>query len=265
MRHRLNSIIDPFLTPSRARWVFILGIILFAMLGNAIYDLAFATLGSPLTILGITLLAFVVVPLINALLKRLGRRSLVTLGVQQRRGLVVPVSIGVLQGGATQAAIEYHYRGKDDNERPTGTLQYCWLLTSPDTPRKDPDKPVPLPPEGQASAWANAVYLRDKYTGLINIQIVQIDPNDPKNIFEKVEGILQEARRRGLGQNEVAVNFKPGTKETSVGMVLAATTLGYSVETTLPSQRDADGYRLAGSTSELVTFDLRPILHVEAE
>lgn len=265
MERRLNSIIDPLLTPDRARWVFIIGIFLFAVLGNAIYETLFEWLGSPVTIGLLAFLGLLIVLLANEVRKRLWRRRLVSLGIQPRVGLIVPVSQGVYKGSATEAAIQYHYRGKDDVERPVGILRHCWLLTSPDVPSKDPEGKVPQPPNEAVSAWVNADYVTKKYEGQIDCHIIQIDPNDPEDVFEKVENSLKEAERRGLKHDEVAINFKPGTKEITVGTVLAATASGYNVETMLPSKRDADGYRLAGSTSEFVMFDLRPKLDIDPD
>lgn len=266
MGNRFNTIVDPLLTPNRARWVFVAGIFLFALVGNAIYDVALNWLGSPLTIGLLAILALLLVLLANEGRKRLWKRKLVNVGLQPRRGLIVLVSWGVLRGGATESAIEYHYRGKENTERPTGTLQQCWLITSPDEKKqRKKDEPVLVPPNDPVSAWANANYLVQKYTGLIETHIVQVDPNDPIDVYEKVENALQEAMRRGLGRDDVAVNFKGGTKEMSVGMVLAATNMGYSVETTLPSEKDADGYRKSGSVSEPVLLDLRPVLQTEVE
>lgn len=268
MANRFNTVVDPLLTPNRARGVFVAGIFLFALLGNAIYDVALSYLGSPLTIGLLAILALLLVLLANEGRKRLWRRKLVNVGLQPRRGLIVLVSWGVLRGGATKSAIEYHYRGRGDKERPTGTLQQCWLITSPEEEKEksqSEDKPVQVPPDDPVSAWANANYLAQKYTGLIETHIVQVDPNDPIDVYEKVENALQEAQRRGLGRSDVAVNFKGGTKEMSVGMVLAATNMGYSVETTLPSEKDADGYRKSGSVSEPVLLDLRPVLQTEVE
>jgi len=265
VERRINRVIDPLLSPKRARWVFAVGIFLFAVLSNALYDVLLQAIGSPATIGGLSILAILLVVLANQGQEHLRRRKLVPVGPRPRRGLVVLVSQGVLRGSVTEMAIHYHYRGEGD-ERPTGTLQHCWLLTSPDAPvKKEPDKPNPMPPGDQVSAWTNANYLAQKYAGLVDMHIVQVDFNDPVDGFEKVEDVLAEARRRGLGRDEMAVNFKGGTKEVSVGMVLAATTQGYYVETLLPSARDADGYRLVGSKSEPVVLDLRPILPSEVE
>jgi len=266
VERRVNRIIDPLLSPRRARWVFAAGIFLFAVLSNALYDVLLLRLGSPATISALSILAIVLVLLANQGQEHLRRRKLVPVGPRPRRGLIVLVSQGVLRGSVTEMAIHYHHRGEGDNERPTGTLQHCWLLTSPDTQvKKEPDKPTPTPPEGQVSAWTNTNYLVQKYAGAFDIHVVQVDFNDPVDGFEKVEDVLAETRRRGLGRDDVAVNFKGGTKEVSVGMVLAATTQGYYVETLLPSARDADGYRLAGSKSETVVLDLRPILPSESD
>ncbi len=264
MWRRLNVLIDPLLTPSRAPWVFMLGIVLFSLLANAIYDWLFARVGSPLTIGLVAALSIVVLALVTEWYRRRLRRTLVSVALQPRRGLVVLVSQGTLREGATESAIHYHYRGKNDEERPAGALRYCWLLTSPSEPVRG-NGPEAEPPLGRVSAWANATYLVEKYAGRIEMHVVQIDPNDPVDVYHKVENVLREAEDKGLGRNDLAVNFKGGTKEMSVGMVLAATTHGYSVETTLPGERDADGYRKAGSPSEVIMLDLRPILQSDTD
>lgn len=255
MNRKRSNLLSPVLIPNIAPLLFLGASILFAVLGNAVYDLFKLRFSSPVAISLLAIFIIGALLLFYQAFRRYWRPTLdSSINTRPRRGLVVLMSPGNLEASAAVAAVRYHYRGEND-ERDTPTLEHCWLVTSP----SEPPKPAP---DGRivkesGTAWANANELKTLYQDRIVMHIVEIDPNDPEDVYEKVAGALREAERNGLAVGEVGADFTGGTKPMSVGMALAATTMGRSLEYMKARAHDESGRAIAASGSDPVALDLQ--------
>lgn len=262
MARRRTALLSPVLTPSISPWLFVAGIILFAVLGNAVYALVENWLRTPLAILLFSAVVLGLLLLLFQAVRRYLRPTLdANLNTHPRRGLVVLVSQGKLEETPALAAIRYHYRGEKD-ERPSPTLGHCWLITSPhEAPR--PVGPSPRP--GFQTAWENANALKKMFAGKIDMHLVEVDPNNAEDVYEKVAMALRTAERLRLPRSEVAADYTGGTKPMSIGMALAAATLGFGLEYMDARQHDEQGRAVPAGGSDPVSLDLQYVIGGQAE
>jgi|CXWK01.1.fsa_nt_gi hypothetical protein len=262
MARRRTALLSPVLTPSISPWLFVAGIILFAVLGNAVYALVENWLQTPLAILLFSVVVLGLLLLLFQAVRRYLRPTLdANLNTHPRRGLVVLVSQGTFEGSAALAAIRYHYRGEKD-ERPSPTLRHCWLITSPPEPVQTSAK---SPQPGFQTAWENANALKAMFVGRIDMHLVVVDHNNAEDVYEKVTMCLRATERLGLPRSEVTADYTGGTKPMSGGMVLAAATMGFSLEYMDARQHDAQGRAVASGGSDPVTLDLQYVIGRESE
>jgi hypothetical protein len=249
----LSAFLKPILDPGLVPAMFVIGAILLGLIGNAIYDALVAQLEGPLNVVWVSLLLLILLVVTYALLSRLFGRHLVVGDIQPRPGLVTLVSQGRLSEIPATASIRYHYLGEND-ERLEPTLRHCWLVTSPEPAEEPLQPPDARKPEPFHSSWQNAKALQAMYEGKIDIRLVAIDPDDPEDIFRKVDAVYAEARRLGLASREMVADFSGGTKMMTVGLVLACTPVDRDVEYMRPRQYDARGRAIpeAGSDPRLV-------------
>jgi len=261
-RRRRTALLSPVLTPSISPWLFVAGIILFAVLGNAVYALVENWLETPLAILLFSIVVLGLLLLLFQAVRRYLRPTLdANLNTHPRRGLVALVSHGKLEESAALAAIRYHYRGEKD-ERPSPTLRHCWLITSPyETPRPGAQPPRP----GYQTAWQNANDLKAMFAGQIDMHVVEIDPNNAEDVYEKVAMALRAAERLRLPRSEVTADYTGGNKPMSAGMALAAATLGFGLEYMDARQHDEQGRAVPSGGSDPVTLDLQYVIGRESE
>lgn len=262
MARRRTALLSPVLTPSISPWLFVAGIILFAVLGNAVYALVENWLETPLAILLFSVIVLGLLLLLFQAVRRYLRPTLdANLNTHPRQGLVVLVSQGKLEETPTLAAIRYHFRGEKD-ERPSPTLRHCWLITSPqELPR--PGGPPPNP--GFQTAWENANALRAMFAGQVDMRLVEVDPNNAEDVYEKVAMALRAAERLGLPRSEVTADYTGGMKPMSVGMALAAATMGYGLEYMDARRHDAQGRAIPAEGADPVSLDLQYVIGRESE
>jgi hypothetical protein len=262
---RRQSLLNPVLIPSIAPWLFLIGLVLFAVLGNSVYELLKLLFPSPLAIGIITIIAISALLVIYRILRRYWRPTLdSSLSMHPRRGLVVLVSPGKLEDSAALGAIRYHFRGERD-ERGLPTLEHCWLVTSPEEPPAKEDVLLDSKTTRAFTAWSNADSLRAMYAGQAEMHLVEVDPNDPEDVYEKVATALREAERRGLLGTEVVVDCTGGTKLMTVGMALAATTMGRSLQYMKPRAYDAQGRAKPVEGADPLIMDLQYVFGNENE
>ena len=262
MARRRTALLSPVLTPSISPWLFVAGIILFAVLGNAVYDLVENWLQTPLAILLFSVVVLGLLLLLFQAARRFLRPTLdANLNTHPRQGLVVLVSQGKLEETPALAAIRYHYRGEKD-ERPSPTLRHCWLVTSPqESPRPGATPPTP----GFQTAWENANALKAMYVGQIDMHLVEVDPNNAEDVYEKVAMSLRAAERLRLPRSEVTADYTGGMKPMSVGMALAAATLGFGLEYMNARRHDEQGRAIPAGGSDPVSLDLQYVIGQERE
>ncbi len=266
MRARPNRIERLFerLFDPRIPILFLLGLALTAVLGNAIYDWLLDLVPSPWLLAVLALLALALLVAVYALIGWLRERLGLDVAMSERQveprpGLIVLVSHGQLETIPALAAIRYHDRGERD-DRPERTLRYLWLLASPAAAPEagEPD------PETPSTSAANAERLASRYRPLLqHAEIVSIrDIDDPQQAFEAVEGIYREAQARfGLRDQDIIADYTGGTKSMTAGMVLACTARERDLQFMKPRRYLADGRAdlKAGSEPRLVdiSFFLR--------
>ena len=83
---------------------------------------------------------------------------------------------------------------------------------------------------GFQTAWENANALKAMFVGRIDMHLVVVDHNNAEDVYEKVTMCLRATERLGLPRSEVTADYTGGTKPMSGGMVLAAATMGFSLE-----------------------------------
>jgi hypothetical protein len=184
-------------------------------------------------------------------LQKLFQRKIIVRPIRPRAGLIVLVSQGKLDEIPAMAAIRYHFRGEAD-ERETATLRHCWLVTSP-RPRL-PEEPSH---GNMQSAWQNALDLKERYRDQLEMHVVEIDPDDPADIYTKINHIYGEAKTKRLRMSDLVADFSGGTKMMSVGMVLACTPSDRDVEYLKPRQLDERGRAVPSAGADPKLVDLR--------
>jgi len=133
----LNNLLRSFLDP-RVPFLFIVGSLALAILGNAVYELLTNSLGAApaflvALIIGATAIFLFVAFSFQRLLHVLERRRVVVRNViapeqqaEAHAGLILPV--GLNPKGPEEDIIAWHQRG--------GTLRHCWLLASQEAGEK---------------------------------------------------------------------------------------------------------------------------------
>jgi hypothetical protein len=213
----------------RMPFFFILGGLLFAVMGNSAYDLFILWTGSgPLALLGIFLgsLALLVMAVsgLYAFL-RLNRPPPVSLAPEEeaepRQGLVLFLSKG--EGKADEFALNFHF----------STLRDAWFIVT-DAVQK----------EGKAGRLTVACRERD-----VRVQILDLEkPRDAREAYRLVRQTLTEARQRGMGPDSLYVDITGCLRPAAVGATLACRDVGYEIEYVL-AQYDDQG-RVIGETSK---------------
>lgn len=228
----------PFLEPTSLPFLFVLGVIIFSVGSNAIYDWAKERLGTPARVAVVALVIILLLVLSYEVMKRF-RLRLTVRNIAPRRGLVVLISQGKAETTPAAAAIEYHLPA----------LEHCWLITSTES------QSAPEPPF--QSAWKNASQLKTQYQNRVRMHIKVIDPEDPQSIFHSVEQVYQEAKSFGLTSKDIVADFTGGTKMMTAGMVLACTPEERDVQYMKPLAFLSDGQadRAAGSEPRWVDLN----------
>lgn len=251
MRKRFDQFLDPLLNPGPVPLIFIVGIILLSLISDAVYALVQRWLTTPLNILLFGLGAIVVLLLLYRLLQQLFQRKIIVRPIRPRPGLIVLISQGRLEEIPASTAIRYHFRGEAD-EREKPTLKHCWLVTSPKSAAAETHHLG-----GPQSAWQNALDLKQQYGDQVYMSIVEIDPDDPADIYTKINNIYSEARSKQLRPADIVADFSGGTKMMSVGMVLACTPSDRDVEYLKPRQLDERGRAISAAGADPKLVDLR--------
>jgi|GEM_PF-2509048 len=225
------------LEPGAAPLLFLVGAVLLGVISNAAYDFTSSLLGKPGVVFVSAIGALVTLVILYALIPRLFRPRLTITDIAPRAGLIVLVSQGQLDSLAAHTAIKHHLP----------RLKNCWLITSPKPkPKEDPDQnesqekpPQPAP----QLAWKNAEDLKALYESpTCHLEIVKVDPENPEEIYKKVEQAFRDAQRKyGLPRYEIVADYTGGTKTMTVGMVLACTYNHCDVEYVRPRAFLDDG------------------------
>ena len=245
---KLYSVLRPFLEPGTAPLLFVVGLILLNMISNALYELLKNQFDTPIRILLIAAGVLVLSLIIYALFRRFFKQELRVKDLAPRRGLIVLVSQGKLHEIPAYSSLEFH--------KPA--LTHCWLITSR-RPLNEPDQPPTSSGEAIQSAWKNAQDLKGQLQeNLKVVNIIEIDPENPKEIFDEADKIFRAARRAGLRSNEIVADFTGGTKTMSISLVLACIPSGRAVEYMKPRKFLPDGRAdsKAGSDPKLVDLGL---------
>ena len=183
-----------------------------------------------------------------------------------RRGLIVPVSFGIVEEIPAYDVIRHHCAG-DPDDPARATLEHLWLVYArsapPDTvpddvPAETPSPPAP-PREGKPS-FDNALELQRRFTAQgVHVHLVEINHEfDAHDIYEKVDGAYKESARYNLRPDEVVADITGGTKVMSVGIALAGIPLERDLQFLKPRKHDpvtgvAD--RKAGSDPYLININ----------
>jgi hypothetical protein len=250
---RSYPFLRPFLEPGPVPALFIMGVILLSLIGNAIYEGLRTIFHTPLSVLLVALALLALLIVFYALLRYLLEPGLTVRDVQPKRGLVTLVSNGKVSELSAAAAIRYHYCGERD-DRSVPTLQHCWLITSPRSLAADNDRDGITDEEIVWPAWKNAQGLREKYHGLIKMRILEVDPEDPQSVFAAIETAYREARQVGLRPHEVAADCTGGNKVMTVGMALACASANRRLTYMKPRRVNDKGIAMAkfGSVPKLL-------------
>ena len=247
---KLYSVLRPFLEPGTAPLLFVVGLILLNIISNAIYELFKDRFDAPIRILLIAAGILVLLLIAYALIRRIFKPELTVTDLAPRRGLVALVSQGRLSEIPVSASISFH----------ESALTHCWLITSRQ-PLKEPDQPSASSNELIQSAWKNAQDMKSRLQSKLKlIQSVEIDPENPKEIFDAVEEIYSAARQAGLRSDDMVADFTGGTKTMSISMVLACTPTGRSMEYMKPRRFLPDGRADSKAGSDPKLIDLSFLL-----
>jgi hypothetical protein len=252
---RSYPFLRPFLEPGPVPALFITGVILLSLIGNAIYEGLRAVFQTPLSVLMVALALLALLVVFYALLRYLFEPGLTVRDVQPKRGLVTLVSNGKLSELSAAAAIRYHYCGERD-ERPMPTLQHCWLITSPKSPSASNEDEATAAGESVRPAWKNAEALLEKYRGMVKMRILEVDPEDPQSVFAAIETAYTEARQVSLRSQDVVADCTGGNKIMTVGMALACASADRRLTYMKPRRVNDKGIAIAEYGSEPKLLDL---------
>ena len=238
---RLQELLDPLLTTQSGPILFIIGIILFALLSNGLYDLLLSWLGAARWVVGFAVVGFIAtLAFYYVWRRRFGPRIVVWQLVHPQPGLIALVSHGPADETPAAVAIRFHYKG-EDGSRETPTLRHCWLLASP------------------GSATDNAEVLKKKYsTPELQIEVVKIDDVDPHQVFDAVNRVYQAARElpSPLSEGDIVADLTGGSKPMTVGVALACATSGRRLQYLQARQHDDTGRAVKESGSDPIAVRL---------
>ncbi|MEZ4518738.1 MAG: hypothetical protein R3C44_18625 [Chloroflexota bacterium] len=262
MAKRSHSYLGPLVTPGRLPVLFVLGIIVLSLFSAAIYDLAKEWLTTPIAILLLSIGLLIFLLIVNQAWVRFVRPKLEsTPEIKPRPGLLVLVSQGRFSESPALGAVRYHYKG-EKNEREMPTLKHCWLVTSPREPEKE-DDPLKDPPLGEPylTAWENTLklqgFLQQNGGVQVVVHIVEVDPNDAEDVYEKVTAAMKQAERLGLSDRQIVADITGGTKVMTAGMTLAAVAAGGAVEYMVARELNEKGRAISGAGAYPVMLNLQ--------
>lgn len=196
--------------------LFVLGSIVLALLGNAVYDLVVALLGASLpTYVGLITVTGLIFVLLSRWFRELlavvarRRPPAVRLPDEERSdpqpALVLLVGLGPRERGPEWPVIEWHLQG--------GVLRHCWLVVSP---------------EGRAHADDLQFQLLERN---VRAEVVEIaGANQAASAHAAVVRSVGEALNRAYTVEQVVVDITGGTKPMSAGAALACLERGAIVE-----------------------------------
>lgn len=249
LTRKIDQTLQPILDPGLVPLLFIIGVILLSLIGNAIYEGLKSWLQTPLAILLLSLAVFLLILITYQLYQYLFRPAIHEEAIDPHPGLIALVSPGKTEEILAADAIRFHYRGQAE-ERPAPTLRHCWLITTP--------QPPPNPDSRSPSAWENAHELQRQYLDHFTVHLKVVDPYNATAAFEAVEQAYAEAGRLGLRARDLVADITGGTKMMTAGMILACNTAGRQATYMRPNQVDDKGLiiRAAGSTPIRVNLRL---------
>jgi len=251
---KLYSVLRPFLEPGTAPLLFVTGLILLNIISNAVYELFKNLFDAPVRILLIAAGLLALFLITYALVRRIFKPELTVTDLTPRRGLIGLVSQGRLSDIPVSASISFH----------EPALTHCWFITSKQPPSEPGSPPVG---EGEPfnSAWKNTQELIARLQGKVKfVQAVEIDPENPEEIFSAVDEIYSVARRAGLRSEDIVADFTGGTKTMSISMVLACTPAGRAVEYMKPRRFLPDGRADSKAGSDPKLVDLSFLIRTDA-
>jgi hypothetical protein len=238
-------------------WIFLFGLLAVGLMTEGLATLfdtifernpwfaAWFTVGLGIVLLAATLLLFNLPDAVRRWLEKIRKADqkpdvTVVQSVAPRRALVVLVSRGA--DPPARAAIDYHFQGAGE-ESPR--LEYCWLLTGPDS--------------DEQSSQVNAAALKQEYEGQgVKTEVYHMkDPDDPQQVFQTVQNILQFAlAQHNLQPQEVIADFTGGTKCMAAGMVLACAAGDWDLQYLKPTKYDEFGRAVKGSPVTPILVDV---------
>ena len=215
---RLNDLFALFFDP-RVPALFLIGSLVLAVFGNAVYDLLVGAFGTtPQVLVVISLSAILIFVFVVIVLQKLLARRRREAGVPEqarapeRRALVLLVSPH--SGGGDVTIIEWHARSQ--------RLRHCWLITTS---------------EASARAQSLEYELRQR-----NVRPYVVDIADANDVMSTYVAVLEsiEHALRLAPQEEIVVDISGGTKLMTAGAALACLDSGVQMEYLVPG-RQADG------------------------
>ena len=219
----------------RMPFLFVLGGLLLAVMGNAVYGLLLLWWGEGFwgilgALLGaLALLALVVAGLYAVL--RTGRPRPIALGPEEaaepRRGLVLFLSPG--EGKADETALQFH----------RSVLQRVWLIATAEVAEK-------------AERLAREPHLQEVNVTRLDLQ----QPRDAGASYRLVRESLRQAAEQGLGPGDLYVDITSCLRPAAVGATLAALESGYEIEYVV-AEYDRAG-RAIGETSQVMKVRVLP-------
>jgi hypothetical protein len=227
----------------RNLWLFLVGSICLAIVGEGIFNLlegglqdGWSYFGTPegrvhvLAVLIALLFVFLLVLLIQIrlrVLRRLHERPVKPemAPIEPHPGIIVLVSTN--PRSAEQHIIEHHWQ----------SLRYCWLITSH---------------EARAQSEHLAANLEQRGVDARRVDLA--DVHSIESAYIAIRDAIQEARHTPRVADRVVVDITGSTKLVSVGAVLACLDQGIAIEY-LATQRDAQGKEIPGTEKVLqITF-----------
>jgi hypothetical protein len=218
---RIRDIFALFFDP-RLPLLFVVGSIVLAVLGNAIYSLlTFYTGSEPTALIGIIVSALLIFAAVVAGFRavvRLLQRAPISANIPQEDRAEPHVGLMILVSqnptAAEQAMITFHHQRQ--------TLKHCWLIVSPETHQRVQSLQYEL---SEKNITPHLVPISDANQALV--------------VFDSISMALLEAQRT-VPSDQLIVDITGGTKIMTTGAVLAALhhkiALQYAV-----TPRDKDG------------------------
>jgi hypothetical protein len=219
--------------------LFLIGSVVLAILGNGVYDLLTALVGStPQALVGIVISALLIFVAVTSgfwtLLRRWRMKVTTTVPPEQRaephRGLILFVSKGDVAKTSEWPAIENHLVN--------GTLRHCWLIASPEAEPKARDLEFRLQ---ERNVRPHIIPVANAYQARLAYGAVG-------------EALLQAYRETDA--TPMIVDITAGTRPLAAGAVLACRDNGVPMEYML-AQYDDKGRVIEHSPSQAMKVELR--------